>query len=219
MADKRQFSMQIIDSDDFLEMPLSAQALYLHLSMRADDDGFVPNASRIMKLVDENKSDYDPLVAKAYVIEFDDGICVVGNPYVQQYLKSGPASKREVSAKEKTAEVKKYDWLVQAWNELQQYGVTPIRGISDSGERIRQVRARVKQYGKDGILEAIKNISESGFLTGNNNRGWVITFDWLFKPSNFQKVIDGNYNKRKPAKIPNQKPEEEEEYINLWDNE
>ena len=71
MADKRQFSMQIIDSDDFLEMPLSAQALYLHLSMRADDDGFVPNASRIMKLVNANKNDYDLLVAKAYVIEFD----------------------------------------------------------------------------------------------------------------------------------------------------
>ena len=47
MAEKRMFARKIIDSDAFLEMPLSAQALYFHLNMRADDDGFVNNPKRM----------------------------------------------------------------------------------------------------------------------------------------------------------------------------
>ena len=50
MAEKRMFSKQIIDSDTFLEMPLSTQALYFHLSMRADDDGFLNNEKKVMKI-------------------------------------------------------------------------------------------------------------------------------------------------------------------------
>ena len=59
MANKRMFSKQIIDSDAFLEMPLSTQALYFHLSMRADDDGFLNNAKQIMRLICANQNDYD----------------------------------------------------------------------------------------------------------------------------------------------------------------
>ena len=235
MADKRQFSMQIIDSDDFLEMPLSAQALYLHLSMRADDDGFVPNASRIMKLVNANKNDYDLLVAKAYVIEFDDGICVIRHWRIYNYLRSdryretkfqkekemlrlgdggeyviGDAG-REIP--DKSAQVKKYDWIVDSWNELEKYGIAPIRRFSETGTRIKNVRARLKEYGEDGVREAIGNIHYSDFLKGRNGKGWTITFDWFIKPSNFQKVIEGNYGK-KPAE--KKKEIKEEEHINLW---
>ena len=49
MAQKRMFTMKIVDSDAFLDMPLSTQALYFHLNMRADDDGFVGNPKRIMR--------------------------------------------------------------------------------------------------------------------------------------------------------------------------
>jgi len=51
MSERRMFSMQIVDSDAFLDMPLSTQALYFHLSMRADDDGFVDNARKIIRAV------------------------------------------------------------------------------------------------------------------------------------------------------------------------
>lgn len=46
MAERRMFAKTIIDSDSFLDMPLSAQALYFHLSMRADDDGFINNPKK-----------------------------------------------------------------------------------------------------------------------------------------------------------------------------
>ena len=51
MAKKRMFSIYVIDTDAFLDMPLSAQALYFHLNMRADDDGFIGNPKRVMRLI------------------------------------------------------------------------------------------------------------------------------------------------------------------------
>ena len=58
------------------------------------------------------------------------------------------------------------------------------------------VKARVREYGMEAMITAIKNISKSSFLQGKNDRGWVITFDWFIKPNNFTKVLEGNYNDR-----------------------
>ena len=88
MADKRMFSMKIIDSDAFLEMPLSTQALYFHLSMRADDDGFLNNAKRITNMVGANQNDYDLLVAKKFVIQFPEGICVIKHWKINNYIRN-----------------------------------------------------------------------------------------------------------------------------------
>lgn len=87
MANKRMFSKQIIDSDAFLEMPLGTQALYFHLSMRADDDGFLNNAKQIMRLICANQNDYDLLLAKRFIIQFDDGICVIKHWRINNYLR------------------------------------------------------------------------------------------------------------------------------------
>ena len=82
------FAKTIIDSDAFLDMPLSAQALYFHLSMRADDDGFLNNAKKIMRVINANQNDYDLLVAKAFIIQFEDGICVIKHWRINNYLRS-----------------------------------------------------------------------------------------------------------------------------------
>lgn len=87
MAEKRMFSMKIIDSDAFLDMPLSTQALYFHLSMRADDDGFLNNAKRIMDMIKANQNDYDLLKAKRFIIEFPDGICVIKHWRINNYIR------------------------------------------------------------------------------------------------------------------------------------
>ena len=55
------------------------------------------------------------------------------------------------------------------------------------------LNARIKEYGLDKVLEAIENIRYSRFLKGQNNKNWTITFDWLIKPNNFTKVLEGNY--------------------------
>lgn len=77
MAEKRMFARKIIDSDAFLEMPLSAQALYFHLNMRADDDGFVNNPKRITDYVNASVDDLKILLTKRFVIGFESGVIVI----------------------------------------------------------------------------------------------------------------------------------------------
>ena len=77
MAQKRMFTMKIVDSDAFLDMPLSTQCLYFHLNMRADDDGFIGNPKRIAKLIGANDDDLKLLIAKRFVLLFEDGVIVI----------------------------------------------------------------------------------------------------------------------------------------------
>lgn len=77
MAERRMFAKSIIDSDAFLDMPLSAQALYFHLSMRADDEGFLGNAKRVRSMIGASEDDFKLLIVKRFVIVFEDGITVI----------------------------------------------------------------------------------------------------------------------------------------------
>lgn len=77
MAEKRMFTKKIIDSDAFLDMPISTQLLYFHLNMRADDDGFVNNPKKILRMVGSSEDDLRVLIAKRFVIGFDTGVIVI----------------------------------------------------------------------------------------------------------------------------------------------
>lgn len=77
MAERRMFAKTIIDSDAFLDMPLSTQALYFHLSMRADDDGFINNAKKIQRMIGCADDDLKILLAKNFIIPFESGVCVI----------------------------------------------------------------------------------------------------------------------------------------------
>ena len=77
MAEKRMFSQKIIDSDAFLDMPLSTQSLYFHLNMRADDDGFINNPKKIQRMIGASDDDLRVLMAKRFVLSFDSGVIVI----------------------------------------------------------------------------------------------------------------------------------------------
>ncbi len=77
MAQRRMFSPQITESDAFIEMPLSTQALYFHLCMNADDDGFVKNPKSIQRLVGAKDKDYTTLVNKRFIFCFPSGVIVI----------------------------------------------------------------------------------------------------------------------------------------------
>ena len=89
MAQKRMFAMTIVDSDAFLDMPLSAQALYFHLNMRADDDGFVGNPKKIMRTVGAAEDDLRLLIAKNFLITFDNGVIVIKHWRIHNTLSAG----------------------------------------------------------------------------------------------------------------------------------
>ena len=86
MAERRMFAKTIIDSDAFLDMPLSAQALYFHLSMRADDDGFINNPKKIQKMVGAADDDLKLLVAKRFILPFDSGVVVIKHWKIHNYI-------------------------------------------------------------------------------------------------------------------------------------
>lgn len=86
MAERRMFAKTIIDSDAFLDMPLSAQALYFHLSMRADDDGFLNNSRKIQKMINASDDDLKILLAKKFLIPFENGIVVIKHWKIHNYI-------------------------------------------------------------------------------------------------------------------------------------
>ena len=87
MANRRMFSLDVIDTDKFLDMPATSQNLYFHLGLRADDDGFVSSPKKITKLVNCGSDDLNVLISRGFVIPFDDGIMVIThwkqNNYIQ----------------------------------------------------------------------------------------------------------------------------------------
>ena len=88
MAERRMFAKTIIDSDAFLEMPLSTQALYFHLSMRADDEGFLNNPRKILRMVGASDDDLRLLLAKNFIISFDNGVIVIKHWKIHNYIQN-----------------------------------------------------------------------------------------------------------------------------------
>jgi hypothetical protein len=88
MAERRMFSKTIIDSDAFLDMPLSTQALYFHLSMRADDEGFVGNPRKILRMIGASEDDIRILIMKRFILAFDSGIVVIKHWKIHNYIQN-----------------------------------------------------------------------------------------------------------------------------------
>ena len=240
MAERRMFAKTIIDSDAFLEMPISARLLYYDLGMRADDDGFVNSPKKIMRVIGATNDDMNILIMRKFIIPFDNGVVVIKHWRINNYLRKDrynetqyieqmacldvdekgnyhlkdtngipdgiptvdtgkdsiykQSNKLDCSshlAVEQSA--KKYQNIVDEWNTLSDIGIKPIRGIGKDTQREEWLRKRVRQYGEETVIDAIKEIRNSNFLQGKSKKGWTITFDWFIRPNNFPKVLEGNY--------------------------
>lgn len=86
MAERRMFAKTIIDSDAFIDMPVTARLLYYDLGMRADDDGFVNSPKKIMRMVGASQDDLAILISKKFIIPFDSGIVVIKHWRIHNYI-------------------------------------------------------------------------------------------------------------------------------------
>lgn len=86
MAQRRMFSLKITNSDPFTSMPLSTQCLYFHLSMNADDDGFIDGVKRIRNMINATEDDLRLLLSKGFVIPFESGVCVIKHWRIHNYI-------------------------------------------------------------------------------------------------------------------------------------
>ena len=87
MADRRMFSKQIIDSDAFIDLPVGAKLLYYDLGMRADDDGFVNSPRKIMRISGASQEDFDSLVEKKFILEFESGVIAIKHWYIHNNIR------------------------------------------------------------------------------------------------------------------------------------
>lgn len=87
MAERRMFAKSIIDSDAFVEMPMSARLLYYDLGMRADDDGFVDSPKKIMKMIGASSDDLNILILRKFIIPFEPGVVVIKHWRIHNYIR------------------------------------------------------------------------------------------------------------------------------------
>ena len=309
MAERRMLSRTILDSDKFLDLPLTTQVLYIHLIMNADDDGFLNNSQKIIRMIGASKKDFELLIISDFIIDFENGICAVRHWKLHNYIRSdryrstvhqnelkkltvaenkvyelfdysddeiddfleekidGIPSENQMEPQDrldknrldknsrdkdiikekqldnedtlehKNIEESNEDYkhknsvnnpidllinneeinsetinnetvnnefetldnleennyyvnkIIEKWNML---GISNISCIKNTRRKL--LKARIKEYGKEDVIKAIEKIEKSSFLKGQNDRSWVITFDWFVKPNNFTKVFEGNYD-------------------------
>lgn len=156
MAERRMFAKTIIDSDAFLDMSLSTQALYFHLSMRADDDGFVNNPKKIQRMIGSGDDEMKMLIAKKFIIPFDSGVCVIKHWRIHNYIQKD-RYKETVYKEEKSH-------LLLNDNKSYKYMDTPC--IQDVSIPETQVRIGKDRIGKDS-------------LDKNNNKSSLLLFEEL----------------------------------------
>lgn len=156
MAERRMFSKTIIDSDAFLDMPLSTQALYFHLSMRADDDGFINNPKKIQRMVGCNQDDITLLIAKRFVIPFESGVCVIKHWRIHNYIRTD-RYKETPYQEEKSQLMLKDNNAYTLINEAPTIGIPS--GIPDGVQSDYQCETQVR-LGKDRLGKDNNTISK-----------------------------------------------------------
>ena len=242
MANRRMFSLLVIDTDIFLDMPLSSQALYFHLSMRADDDGFIGNAKKIQRMIGSSDDDFKILLAKGFIFNFDTGVCVVKHWRIHNYIQKDRYTETIYQEEKKqVAKDKANIYQISKFNpnkELEPMYTPCIQTVSEllpqdrldkdrldkdsieiynsfikictslpkpkklTDTRKKAIKSRLKEYGKETILEVFQKVQDSDFLSGKNSE-WQANFDWILKPANFVKILEDNYkNKTRKSNMP-----------------
>lgn len=186
MAERRMFAKTIIDSDAFLDMPLSTQALYFHLAMRADDEGFVNNPKKIQRMIGASDDDCRILASKRFILTFQSGIIVIKHWKIHNYIQSD-RFKETVYLEEKTMlaldDNKAYTERIQDVSTLDtQYSIGKDSIVKSSIEKkVAEAPLSCKRFVKP-TLEEVKeyclnrknNIDAQQFIDFYESKGWKV---------------------------------------------
>ena len=112
------FTQKIVDSDAFLDMPLSTQCLYFHLNMRADDDGFVNNPRKIQRMIGASEDDLKLLIAKRFILGFETGVIVIKHWRMHNLLRKDRYTPTQYQEELMTLELKENGAYTEHGNQL-----------------------------------------------------------------------------------------------------
>jgi len=138
------FAKTIVDSDAFLDMPVSSQNLYFHLAMRADDDGFLNNPKKVQRMVNASDDDLRVLCSKSFIIPFESGVIVIKHWRMSNYLR----------ADRYKPTVYKEEFAQLSIKENGAYSIADAVGIPDGNHLATQVGLGKVSIGKDSIKKS-----------------------------------------------------------------
>ena len=117
----------------------------------------------------------------------------------QQVTNEQPTTNQQLTTPKEIKNKENINIVLKAWNDTCKDYPKVLK--ADAGStRAKAITARVKEYGLDKVQEVFNKVQASKFLRGESDSGWKATFDWVVKASNFQKVMEGNYDDRKNNK-------------------
>ena len=129
-------------------------------------------------------------------------IAMIGDKHLRKHLHEQDVNSLEEDIDieiEEEREKINYQQIADMFNALCP-SFSSIKSLSDA--RKKAIKARLKTYSVDDFEELFKKAESSTFLKGGNNRNWTANFDWLIKDANMAKVLDGNYENKKPINTP-----------------
>ena len=185
MAERRMFAKKITESDAFLDMPSSTQMLYFHLSMNADDDGFVNNPKKIQRMCGASDDDFKLLIAKSFVILFESGIIVIKHWKMHNYIQSDRYRPTDYVDEKSMLGVKRNKAYTLDENKMYTKCIQDVSVGKDSigkdsiGESVRGGKA--KRFIPPTVEEVEAYCSERGngidaqsFIDFYESKGWMI---------------------------------------------
>lgn len=179
MAEKRMFSNKVIGSDEFLEMPDSTQNLYFHLSMNADDDGFVDKVKSIMRMTGKKDDDLKILIAKKFIIPFDSGVIVIKHWRVNNYLRNDRYKETQyLEEKSKIAIEKNGEYTtgipvvyqVDTQNSIEKTSIELKEKYNKKEKFVKPTVEEVDAYCK----ERKNDIDAEAFVSFYESKGWLV---------------------------------------------
>lgn len=181
MAQRRMFSKKITDTDSFLDMPLSAQALYFHLNMGADDEGFVDNIKKIQRSIGASNDDLKILVGKGFLIPFESGVVVIRHWRIHNYIQADrfqatiyQDEKEQLEFdKSKIASIKPLDQCIQNVSKMD----TQVRLGEDSLDKDRLDKVNYLYSGEDEKKSLSRIIKSSNIKI--NDRHTQMLLDYI----------------------------------------
>lgn len=114
----------------------------------------------------------------------------------KDYRKKVEPSSESVVKKE--SERIDYRHIVDTFNTELSPPLSKVISLSDA--RKRAIKVRVGEHGIESVYAVFTKVKESSFLRGENGHNWKCDFDWIFKPSNYLKILEGNYNNNEGTK-------------------
>ena len=155
MAERRMFAKTIVDSDMFIDMPMSARLLYYDLAMRADDDGFVNSPKKIMRFVGASMDDMNILIAKQFIIPFESGVVVIKHWKIHNYIQKDRYKATSYQAEKESLTLKNGTYYTDDLPDVSNLDTECIQDVYSLDTQVRLGKDRLgkDRLGKDRVRD------------------------------------------------------------------